>query len=80
MHKLLQVVIVLMLTLVGCRSVVVGDALLTIKGRLVLSGTSSQKCTLGLSLIDEKTAAPYDSRFIGSEYFVDFAVVARPAA
>lgn len=76
MYKVLQQVAFGLLTLIltGCTSMVVGDALLTIRGRLVMSGASAEECNLALSLVNERTAAPYNSRRIGVEFSVDFTV------
>jgi hypothetical protein len=62
----------------GCAGLLVGDALLAVKGRLMLPELSSTSCTLSVLPIDEKAAKFYNSRTIKLEFFEDFAVAPTP--
>lgn len=53
---------------------VVGDALLTVRGTLVLAEGNSARCTLSLSPLEDKTPQFYNSRSIKAEYYEDFTV------
>jgi hypothetical protein len=76
MHQLLHVTLLLFgLGAIGCTSMVVGDALITVKGRLVIPEAATARCNLGLSPMETKTTSSYYSRLIGIDYFEeDFTV------
>lgn len=79
MYRMLQVMSVLFgLGMSGCAGLVVGDALFTVKGRLVLPDLSSSSCILSLYPIEEKAPKFYHSRTIKVEFFESFAVAPTP--
>jgi hypothetical protein len=75
MRHLLQVAVVWSV-FVASACISVGDALLTIRGRLVMPGGSAEKCRLTLSLATQGTPQPseYYSRTIGVGFSENFTV------
>ena len=77
MHRMLQVVpLVLLLAFAGCITVG-GDGLLTIQGKLSARDSPSG-CSLRLALLEESEARSYNTRAIGKDFFEDFTVAPTP--
>lgn len=75
MHRMLQVVPLILLALAGC--IAVGDGLLTIQGKLSTPDSPSG-CSLQLALSEETEARSYNTRPIKQEFFEDFTVAPTP--